>query len=233
MKHISKIVLAIVLAAFVSAAVFSILRAQQEPSAEQILSRMAEVYSKCNSYRDTGTAKGNLKSFSIELQFKTVFTRPDRFRYEYLDKDKMPDGRDNRFIIWRKGSEVAHWWSIEPQRKMPESLSAAIASATGVSLQTAHTIPALLFSKDEIKGRRITDMTEVTRLEDATLEGVECSRVKGRLASFNTVIWVDKGTFLIRRIERVSDNGVENTVNYEPKLNENIPDMELEFNAPQ
>jgi len=220
-----KFALAIFLVAFVGVAVFFVLRIQRHQSAERILNKMATVYRNCKSYQDSGTAQLVSERFGATLQFTTAFVRPDRFRYEYMDRAK-----DNHLIIWRKGKNVTFWWSIPVDLPAPKSFGLAIAAATGVSIGTTHTIPTLLFSKSEISGWRLTDMVNATQVEDATTENVDCFRVKGRVAAFNTVVWIDKRTFLVRRIEGISDHGVKTIVSYNPSVNIKIPDAALEYN---
>lgn len=220
-----KFALAIFLVACVGVAVSYVLRSQRHRAAERILNKMAAVYMNCKSYQDSGTAQLISERFGATLQFTTAFVRPDRFRYEYMDRVK-----NNHLIIWRKGKNVTFWFSIPNDLPTPKSFDLAIATATGVSIGTTHTIPALLFSKGQISGWRLTDMVNATQVEDAITENVDCFRVKGQVAAFNTVVWIDKSTFLVRRIEGISEHGVKTFVSYNPSVNIKVPDTELEYN---
>jgi len=127
----------------------------EQLNARQILTRMAETYANCKTYQDTGIVKtsfiGSDRDSVEETRFSTAFVRPDEFRFEYLSKNNSW-GFGNRYIIWCKGHEVLTWWSIDPGTKREQSLALAVASATGVSSGSAHTIPALLLPND-ISGR--------------------------------------------------------------------------------
>lgn len=227
-----KIGLAILLVAFVTGTVFFVLRIRRHRSAEQILNKMAAAYRNCKTYQDSGIVQMVDKHVNVKLKFTTAFIRPDRFRYEYMAV--VPEGINSRLIIWRKGKQVAAWWNLKPKLvEAPSSFNRAIMAASGVSLGTASTIPALLFSKNEIKRPRLTDMTDVTQLADAELGNVDCYRVKGSIGVLNTVAWIDKETFIVRKVERVTDRGAKIVATYNPVVNAKIPDTALEYNASQ
>jgi outer membrane lipoprotein-sorting protein len=205
-------------------------------TAQEVLDRMAKVYAGSNSYRDAGVVKpvfveatGNR---TVEKPFKTAFVRPDRFRFEYTEKQ---GGRENRYIVWRKGKDVQTWWDVKPGVEKPGSLGLALAGATGVSGAAAHTVPALLLPK-EVGGRRLTDLTEVKRAEDAKLDKIDCFRIEGKFADSPTTLWIDKKKFLVRRIDskkKFDKFSTEETTTYDPVINDEIPDKALEFDPPK
>jgi hypothetical protein len=164
-----------------------------------------------------------------EKPFKTAFVRPDRFRFEYTET--APDGLRKRYIVWRSGSRVQSWWDIAPGIEEPESLGLALAGATGVSGSSAHTIPALLLPR-EVTGRRLTDMTDIKRIADAPLRGVDCFRLEGRFAKLPRTVWVDRKTLVIRRIDWEYTSPTSHwkqMTTYEPKINEGVAQEFLEF----
>ncbi len=76
-----------------------------DPSAQEILDRMAKVYANCKSYRDSGVVKtlflqDNGKR-TVEKPFTTAFERSGRFRFEY----RQGLSTTNRYIIWSNGKE--------------------------------------------------------------------------------------------------------------------------------
>jgi outer membrane lipoprotein-sorting protein len=204
--------------------------------AQGILDRMANVYAGCKSYRDTGVVKtvffeanGNR---TVEKPFKTAFVRPDRFRFEYTEKR---GGRVERYIVWRKGQQVQTWWDVKPGVEKPMSLDLALAGATGVSSSSAHRIPALLLPK-EVSGKRLTDMTGAKRIEAPKLEKADCFRVEGKFADNPMTLWIDKKTFLVRRIDskvKFDTFSTEETTTYDPVIDVEIPDKALEFDPPK
>ncbi len=228
---------------------------EKAPNAVDLLVRVNEVYRNCASYRDTGTAgtiffeKGK-ESFRSKLTFTTAFRRPDRFRFEYKADmlENMPGGggllmkamglfvnREDRYIVHSDASGVRTWWSInKPKEQKEESLDMALAGATGVSKGTAHNIPALLFPWG-VTGRKVTFLKEPVLLEDAVQDGFPCHRIsEGKPeAGAGTVLWIDKASLLIRRIDEKStlDSGTttEETILHKPETNCEIPDRELAF----
>jgi hypothetical protein len=175
---------------------------QEALTAQQILDRVAKTYATCKTYRDTGIVKSRFigpdVNFEVEKPFTTAFVRPDRLRFEY--KEIRRDGREYRYIVWRSGEEIRSWWDVAPGVKKPDSLAVALAEATGVSGGSAHTVPALLLPK-EIPGWRLTDMTEAKRIGDDKYGKSDCFRVEGKTAEYPVTLWIDKETFLVRKID--------------------------------
>ena len=208
----------------------------QSLQAVEVLERMAKAYAGCKSYRDSGAVKtvfieatGNR---TVEKPFTTAFVRPDRFRFEYKEE---AGGQERRYIVWRKGKEVQTWWDVKPGVEKPESLNLALAGAAGVSGLSSHRVPALLLPK-EVEGRRLMDMTEAKRVEDAKLDKVDCFRIEGKFADRPTTLWIDQKTFLVRRIDaqKKFDNfRTEETTTYDPVIDEEMPDKKLEFDPPK
>jgi hypothetical protein len=105
-------------------------------------SRVAKAYAGCKSYRDSGVVKtvyveaGRTRT---EMKpFKTAFVRPDQFRFEYTQKRGEGAHEVNRYIVWRRGTDVRTWWDVKPGIEKPASLALALAGATGVSGGSAH-----------------------------------------------------------------------------------------------
>ena len=140
----------------------------EAPTAAQILERMGKAYAGCKTYRDSGAVKtdfiGADRNFTSEKPFTTAFVRPDKFRYEF--KDTKPNGRVSRFIAWKDGKDVRLWWDVQPGEKKHDSLDIPVAMGTGISGSSAHTVPALLLP-DEVSGSRLSELTDVKRIDDA------------------------------------------------------------------
>jgi hypothetical protein len=214
------------------------LDAQNTPdfSAQGILARAAAAYSSCKSYRDSGVVKvvflENGGRRIQEKPFKTAFVRPDRFRFEYAETDFV--GATRRYIVWRLGNQVQTWWDIQPGVKEQQSLSSALAGATGVSGGSAHALPALLLPL-EVGGRRLTEMTDVKRLADAEVGGVGCLCVEGKYADQRRTVCVDGKTFLVRMIDfqvTFPELSTEQTITYEPVVDEQVAQELLDFDPP-
>jgi hypothetical protein len=95
-------------------------------------------------------------------------------------------------------------------------------------------VPALLVPA-EIGGRPLTTVGEAKRIDDAMLDKVDCFRVQGTFGNSPTTIWVEKKTFLLRRIDaqKTFDKfRTEETTTYEPVIDEEVAKEMLEFNPP-
>lgn len=203
-------------------------------SATQIVDRMVKAYTDCKSYRDSGIVKtvfvlkgGNT---TVEKPFTTAFVRPDRFRFEY--KEKIGD-QQMRFIIWSNVKGVKTWWGLKPGIATPESLELALGGAAGVSSLSSLNIPQLLMP--EKMGWRRLALTSPKRAKDGKLGKVECFRVEGKFGDNPITLWIDKKSYLVRRIDEQAkfDNfRTEQTTTYDPIIDGKITDKILEFDPP-
>ena len=222
--------------------------AQEAYTAEEILAGMAFMYANCLSYYDSGIVTTlfieGTGERTVEKPFTTAFIRPDRFRFEYSEMNRF--GMEYRYIAWQEGSLVETWWSLRPEINTEPSLAHALAACTGISGGSAHTIPALLLPA-EIAGRKLIHMTKLKRLADGwlnengeaveaeTAEGLACYRIQGLYAEAPMTVWIDKGTLMVRRIDRRRQHDgfrTETTTTYIPVLNHLIPEDFLAFNPP-
>jgi len=188
----------------------------------QILSRMANVYANCFSYRD----EGKVVSTFEEISFATVFERPSSFRFEYRRSGPRPD----RYIIWRTApGDAQSWWTVRPETRA-QKMNLAIATATGVSVASSHNIPRLLMP-DEVDGFSlgIDDWVDAATSEES-VNGRLCYKLSGHYPASpgaSLTLWIDKETFLVRRI--FSNNA---TVTYSPQLNVPIERSSFQFQPP-
>jgi outer membrane lipoprotein-sorting protein len=210
--------------------------------AQDVLERMASAYAGCRSYRDSGVVTTVFISTggtqmsqrrTVVKPFTTAFVRPDRFRFEYRHGDD--EDQEIAYIVWRKGREVLTWWYVGRGVEKSKSLNLALAGATGVSGGAAHNVPVLLLPK-EVSGWRATDMADAKRIEDGKLGEAECFRIEGRYVEGPETYWIDKKTYLIRRIDERNTFDTfrtEETITYDPVIDEAVADEQLEFRPPK
>jgi outer membrane lipoprotein-sorting protein len=204
---------------------------------QEILLRMAKAYATCESYFDLGVVKivfiekdGNRVTTK---PFATAFVRPNHFRYQY--EDNRSEGEALVYIIWANGNEVQTWWDVNPGIQKKRNLESAVAGATGVSGCSAHNAPAMLLP-DRIGGRKLSQLSDAKRVEDDKVNGFDCFRIRGKEGDDVTVLWIDKRTYLLRRIKsdsKFSDFRTEETTSYHAAFNRRITDKMLEFNPPK
>jgi len=201
-------------------------------TAKQVLQQMSKTYANCKTYRDSGVVTtlfvqetGNR---TVEKPFNTAFVRPDQFRFEYMDDN-------SRYIIWSKGKDVQTWWDVTPGVQKPESLQLAVGGATGVSSGSAARIPAMLMP-DTMNGWGGIHISDAKRIEDGKLDNAECFRLEGKCFADAITLWIDKKSYLVRRIDeqtKFDTFRTEATTTYEPVIDGEITDKILEFDPPK
>ncbi|MCE9526753.1 MAG: DUF2092 domain-containing protein [Planctomycetales bacterium] len=215
-----------------------------EPSAKQIIERMAKVYSECKSYRDSGVVKMSLeregRKTTAEGSFTTAFVRPDRFLFDYQEQRRT---RNFHFIVWSQGKEVKKYDNTEKGVQASDHLDNAINDVRGLSRWSAHTVPALLLP-DKVSGLVLTDLTDLKRTEDGKVGMAECFRIEGKLgkdlpiATYRVLpmtLWIDKNSYLLRRVnrpERAEGWTSEETTTYDPVIDGKVEAAMLKFEPP-
>jgi outer membrane lipoprotein-sorting protein len=207
-------------------------------TAEQILQRMGRTYAGCRTYRDTGVVTirffdgENGRKRTERRPFTTAFVRPDRFRYEFLSR--RGEEEFDRYLVCADGSSVRTWWDIRPGVEQKASLPEALAGPTGVSGGSARNVPALLLP--EGMGGNLTRLRDPERAEDADIDGTICYRITGDWSRGPTTLWIEKKSFLLRRIEvqgQIPNGRTESTTDYAPEIDLPIPPDLLKFDPPQ
>lgn len=200
--------------------------------AKEIFDRVVQTYGECDTYRDTGIMTRTFlagENVQEEAQtFSTAFERPYRFRFECREAE-------NRYIVYADAATVRAWWDAREGIQPMSSLDEAIARAVGPSNGASHTIPRLLLP-ERIRGRSLAELLSLERLSDAMLEDVPCYRVTGADRSGAPyVVWIDRASFLVRRIDEEHAFSEFNTTDrtvYYPELNAELPDDAFHLNVP-
>ena len=223
------------LAALVSPVIAETPPAEHPQTADDIIRHMKTLYAGSQTYRDLGVVKDVfLKpngSHSMEKPFTTAFVRPDRFRYEF--REAPPGQSERRFIIQQNGSRLRVHWDLKHDMQLP-TLDRAIAAATGVSSESAITVPGMLLPK-EITWRRAIRFNEPMRMQDEKLGDSDCFRIRDRFGRSIVTYWIDKESFLLRKMFKETafdDFLVKSTTTYAPELNGDVDPKLLEFWQP-
>ena len=107
-----------------------------------------------------------------------------------------------------------------------------MASAAGVSNGSAITVPGMLMP-NEITWRRAIRVNQPKRIDDDIVDSTDCYRVQDLiLGAIPTTLWIDKKTFMLRKIYRehkFDDFRTEETTTYKPILNGEVENDLLEF----
>lgn len=207
--------------------------AQEKVSAKEILDRMVSVYGSCKSYEDKGQTKEVFfrtgGSRVVIKPFTTAFVRPSHFRFEFTEHNNL---MTQRFVVWRDQGSIRSWWSLRPETKYYETLTEPIARATGVSSMSALVVPSMLFQN--LGDRRvIQSLTELGLVGEEKVSGRNAYRIRGKnVVNKWLTIWIDKETFLLVKLfqkTNFSDFDVDLTIQYDPKINLDVPPEKLAF----
>jgi len=205
-------------------------------AATDIIKRMKSAYADSRSYFDTGMVKEVFIDASgeriVEKPFTTAFVRPDRFRYEFRETPKFQSER--RFVIHKNGKELRVHWDVKHDLELND-LDRAIAAATGVSSESAITVPGMLLPK-EITWRRAIRFRIPTRIDDEIFGNIDCYRILDRVGGGLVTFWIGKQDLLLRKtyLEKSFDDfRVQRTTTYKPEMNTAIDAKLLEFDPPE
>ena len=211
-----------------------------DPNACAILTRMAQMYATCKSYRDQGIVNTKFieqnGTWATQVRFTTAFIRPKQFRFEYQDQFSS-SARWYRHIVHSDEAGTQVWDEPSASGTTSEkSLYLILAGFKGVSDNSSYTVPSMLFSGKMDDMKTPTDLTEMVLLPDVSINGLPCYQISGKLGSGNVVsLWIDKSSLLLRRIDEAhsfSGFRTEETTTYEPEVNGTVAPKDLVFNPP-
>ena len=203
--------------------------------AQQIFERMTKVYAECKSYTDTGVIEAVVRetpdspNVIIDHSFTTAFVRPGRIRFEIENEDK------ETLLISANEGNIQTWWDLEPGIRKPASLDLAFAEALGFAGGNVGHIPALLMPQTLEVWEASLQVVEPKRMYERKLENVECHCLEFKFDEQRTVLWIDKQSYLIRRIEQwINSEGIyaDWRTTFVPTINGNVTEQMLEFDPP-
>lgn len=196
-----------------------------ELSATDVLKTMAATYAALTAYQDVGVVERvrsePLATRSTQIYFKTSFSRPRKLRFEWTDFSFV--SASGRNILWSDGEKTRSFYSYDSAVRTNESVGRGIASATGVSRSSAHTITRLLaletagFSILDLKGTELRDQQEFEGEECYVLEGFHPNGDRWQL-------WVAKKDYLLRKLRQPVRDGFDEEIHREIRINGSIPD---------
>lgn len=169
-------------------------------SVQQIFEQSEKNYAALKTYLDSGQVITEFYNKEIpaksSIKFKTAYSKPNGFNFEYY----IPNKSTSLYIINKTGNVVKSWWGIQNKIESPVSLSAAIATATGVSSSTSNIIPGLLFP-EEWKQKNIYTNIQAVISGSESINEHECYVIEGKRFENEAIkLWISKTDFMIRRI---------------------------------
>lgn len=167
-----------------------------QTEAQAIIEKSRAAYAALQSYR--GTTKTSNLSLADGEQFvyagsaQIVWAKPNLMR---IDGKLAMDGGDFSILSNAQGSWYR--WPLENggKWKKVESLGMAISAMTGVAASAPTTIPALLTRNGSF---RFAENPELGGEEK--IDGQDCYKITARARQKTVSWWIDKKTFLLRRV---------------------------------
>lgn len=169
-----------------------------QTEAQAIIEKCRAAYAALQSYR------GRVKTNSVSIfdgkqgnyggSAKIVFAKPNLLRID----GKLANGGDFSILSNAEGSWYR--WPVENDGKWKkvENLGVAVSSMTGVAARAPTTISMLLVPS---LGRQTFRSAEDAKVEgEETIDGQACFKITARSQRKTTSWWIDKKTFLLRRI---------------------------------
>jgi|GEM_PF-1368687 len=190
-----------------------------------ILQGVAERYSQCRSYVDSGLAEfDDMNQKRERIEFKTEFVRPDYIRFEWQDYGPRR-GKSERFsMLWSNGEKhIMRLNNNKPSFADQPSLGMAVAGATGCSAGAAHIVPALLLDELRTDCKHLLLLTDLEVLPEEPLDGLNCYVLKGSLLKAGDhVLWISKNDFCLRRVRSDRSSTAEESERQHKALTANI-----------
>ncbi len=184
-----------------------------------ILQRLADRYSQCRSYSDSGMASFNtVQNKQERIDFRTRFIRPDYFCFEWQDYGPRRGKSEEFSMIWSNTKEIVR--SSPHGLEQVENLRMAIAGATGSSAGAAHIVSSLLFDEVRSNSKNILNLVELEVLREEVLEGQNAYVLRGSLfKKGDHLLWVSTNDFsLVRVLQDKSRTAAESKSEHEAFL---------------
>ncbi|MFY9620066.1 MAG: VWA domain-containing protein [Pyrinomonadaceae bacterium] len=210
----------------------------QEPSANEIMARVASTYASCRSYYDEGSIKSGSKGLANGY-FRTTFVRPNHLAFElWLNREDKENERG--WVVWKNGDQVTSLLprnigpGLGPRREVPldMALERLAFPSAGSSLAIAPLLSPDLFRTSDL----IAAMSDVRLTGKEKIDGRETFRLEGKLWRQQPIkLWIDKTQYVIVKTSRkllFGGSEIESTVLFKPKLNTDIPPEFLQPKIP-
>lgn len=167
---------------------------------------LRERYARMETYADEGVARVRLSEDTppVELTFETSYAAPSLLRFAFTSHHPSPPLRHvtTHHVVGHDGTR-SYSWSREHDGSVElwtvDSLSLAVAGATGISHGTAHTISRLLLP--EVGGFGLTDLQAPTVVGEEGFDDVPCLRIAGLGSSGGRrELLVERESLLLRAV---------------------------------
>jgi hypothetical protein len=206
--------------------------------AEDLLNRAVTAYRAFTSYSDDGFVEVSTPKDASRhrTNFETLFASPRLFRFKFESPHPHPPLAHlvMTAICGFDGSSAYLWMSAygggTAKFDVFDDVVMAIASATGISSGSAHTIGQLLLAGYDDDG--LASLKRPVLASEEQVDGKDCVEVRGTIAHANSDVslFIDHETFLIRKV--TSHLGVFTSHEFRRNIHVNEPIDHSKFAQP-
>ena len=166
--------------------------------AQEILKKVSEKYANCRTYSDVGSVKSYFRdNIWHSSQFRTLFERQSRFRFEWQDVHLLLGSNGLFSIVWSNFNKTTlKQVPVNGDALVYEKFSVlqAVGFATGGSLGAARMIPTIMLDEIRLIPRQnLLDFVSVVSLGQDYFGGITCCVIKG-IVDYGACfyLWVDE-----------------------------------------
>ena len=178
-------------------------RAEMQPEAVGILTRMLKTYASVPAFACEGSCDDHEEGSSLPPDHRTVtmrFVRPDRFRLAWTQKDFH--GKSHTSVIFtRHGQPFLREQGNDGDAEREPSLAQVISSCAGISLGLSYLVPALLLDDPGY-----LNFVSLRQEADANSgDGRPCWKLSGKTGEgAQWELLIDRETCALREAEEVN-----------------------------
>ena len=178
-------------------------RAEMQPEAVGILTRMFKTYASAPAFACEGSCDDHEEGSPLPADHRTVsvrFVRPDHFRLTWTQKDFH--GKSGMSVIFtRHGQTLFREQGRSGDAEVEPSLAQAISSCAGISLGLSYLVPALL-----LEDPGYLDFVELRQEADAnSQDGRPCWKLSGKTADgAQWQMLIDRETSALREATEIN-----------------------------
>jgi hypothetical protein len=168
--------------------------------ASLILQNLADRYSQCHTYSDSGIVDfDDVHGKKEQIEFRTCFIRPGYFSFEWQDYGPNRGKSTDFSTLWSMDGKIRtpRRWGVKENK----SLSMAIAGATGCSAGSAHIVPPLLLEDLRRESKHLLQLTDLQVLRNEVLDDSEYYVLQGALFKpGDHILWISTNDFALHRV---------------------------------
>lgn len=230
--------------------------AESDNEAMDLLKRSMDLYSTLPAYADSGTAVREGPGLVDRWKFKTYFSRPRNFRFDFQGVTSRSagltmDSSTQHIVLWMIEGELQ---SFNQQMRSHNTVGRTgnqpgeLLNASAYTAGTSVLIPSLLFAKSDLPGS-IRQIREAAYAGLESVNGHRCHKIVGTAAQFypsgkmtnvrEVSVWLDAQNLLVRKVFEDTPKGypagsyLRLTIQLDPHANPTLEPANFQFTVPK